>query len=110
MTDTTRPQSPSPFRFESYADGCDDALDIYREGRKRPLARIRYWTATGLSNSLAELIAKTPGLLAATRQLLAELEADLASADWRVRYRVEKAAPLVVGLWSAIAQVERTAP
>jgi hypothetical protein len=101
--------SPSSFSFEIYADGCDDALDIYRTGRKRPLARLRYWTAAGLTVPLAEQFAKNPGLLAAGKQLLAEMESDLASADPRVRYPVERAAPLFVGLWAAIAQAERAA-
>jgi hypothetical protein len=101
--------SPSTFQFDIYADGCDDALDIYRTGRKRPLARLRYWTATGLTTPLAELFAKYPGLLAAGTQLLAEMESGLASADPRVRYPVEQAAPLFVGLWAAIAQAERAA-
>jgi hypothetical protein len=99
--------TPSSFNFKIYTDGCDDALDIYRTGRKRPLASLRYWTAAGLTIPLAEQFAKHPGLLAAGKQLLAEMEADLASADPRVRYPVEREAPLFVGLWAAIAQAER---
>ena len=101
-------QPKRTFRFEIYEDGCDDALDILRGSRKRPLAQIRYWTATGLADELMKLFDKNPGLLASTKQLLAEMEAALASADWRVRYPVEQGSPLFVGLWSAIAQAERT--
>lgn len=108
MTEKQTRQPKPTFRFEIYADGCDDVLDIYRVGRKRPLARLRYWTATGLTEPLAELFAKMPGLLASSKQLLAEMEADLASADPMVRFSVEQAAPLFVGLWAAIAQAERT--
>jgi hypothetical protein len=102
-------QPKTTFRFEIYQDGCDDAFDIYQDGRKRPLARIRYWTATWLAGELTKLIAKRPGLLAETKKLLAEMEAALASADWRVRYDVEQSAHLFVGVWTAIAQAERTA-
>lgn len=100
---------PSPsFTFERYEDGCDSVLEVLREGRKRPLARICFWTATGITETLTEVLVRTPGLLDAAKQARVQMQHDLGSPDPKVRYGVEQDAHLFVGLWAAIAQAERS--
>jgi hypothetical protein len=100
---------PPTYRLEVYHDGCDEALDIFRNGRKRPLAKLRYWTAEGLAAELADVLPAHPGLLAEAKVLIADLQECAASDDPKLRWLAIKYAETLNGLIAAVAEAERGA-
>lgn len=75
---------------------------IRRHRRGRPIV-IRYWTGNGVANGLCEWFPKRPGLKEFCRELLAELEAALASDDSIVRAEAQRERELTAGLRMALA-------
>ena len=98
MQNKSKKDSPIPYFFKIYTDGCDDVLSIIsRKRRGRPIL-IRYWTGNGVAAGLREWLPKRPGLIQFCREVLAGLEAELESDDPNVRAKSERVHELIAGL------------